>query len=324
MKRALVLGGSGTIGHATCKRLKKEGFWVRSVDIKENEYSRTAADEFLRLDLRNDFNVKMAFSNKEKFDYVFAYMAQMGGGGYVFSKMNDSEIIYDSAIMNLNVAKTASEIGCGTILFSSSACAYSEQLQMTNESNYLKESDAWCGKPDSVYGIEKLFSEQVYDSFRRNKGLNVRICRFHNVYSEEGVYQGGREKAPAAICRKVALAKDGDEIDIWGDGKQVRSFLYVEEALDGVLKLMESNYYFPLNIGSEEAISINDLAKMIISISGKNLSIKNVESDCIGVRGRNSDNTLIKEVLGWSPVQPLRVGIEKLYNWIKQQIYGDF
>lgn len=191
---------------------------------------------------------------------------------------------------------------------------------MTNEANSLKESTAWDGKPDSVYGIEKLFSEQVYDSFRRNKNLDVRICRFHNVFSTEAVYKGGREKFPSAICRKIAEAKDGDEIEVFGDGEQVRSFLWVDEALDGIMKLMESEYHQPINIGSDEAISINDLAKMVIEISGKNLTIKNVESNALGVRGRNSDNTLCQSVLNWSPVAPLRQGMGKLYAWVLNEV----
>lgn len=320
MKKALVLGGTGTIGHQLCKRLKNKGYWVRCVDRKLNEWGKTQCDDFYLLDLRDYENVVTAFTIEGNFDLVFALCAEMGGALFVFTGESDAEIIYNSAIMNLNIAKVASNIGCGTILFSSSACCYSEKYQMTNDANSLKENTAWDGKPDSVYGIEKLFSEQVYDSFRRNYGLNVRICRFHNVFSTEAVFSGGREKFPSAICRKIAEANDGDEIEIFGDGKQVRSFLWVEEALDGVMKLMESCYTSPLNIGSDEAISINDLAKMVIEISGKKLVIKNIPSNAIGVKGRNSDNTLCEQVLGWKPTRPLVEGMELLYDWINEQI----
>jgi len=329
MKKALVLGGTGTIGHQLCRRLKSEGFWVRCVDRKRNEYSDTVCDELVIGDLRDaDFVSKVMISPSQKsindkvnsFDEVYALMAEMGGANYVFTKDNDAEIIHNSALMNLNVCNYASLMQVKKIFFSSSACCYSESLQMTTDNAGLKESGAWVGgKPDSVYGIEKLFSEQVYDSFRRNKGLNIRVARFHNIFSEEGCWNNGREKFPAACCRKVAEAADGEEIEIMGDGLQTRSFLYCQEALDGIRKLMDSDYQYPINIGSDEMISINDLAKMVIEISGKKLTIKNIESNAVGVRGRNSDNTLIKEVLGWSPTQPLKVGMEKLYKWVKSQ-----
>jgi nucleoside-diphosphate-sugar epimerase len=322
MKKALVLGGSGTIGHQLCKRLVSDGYWVRCVDRKLNEFEETKCHDFILLDLIKYENVEIAFTIEEKFDLVFALCAEMGGALYVFTGESDAEIIFNSAILNLNIAKVASDVGCGTILFSSSACCYSEKYQMTNESNSLKESMAWDGKPDSVYGIEKLFSEQVYDSFRRNEGLNIRICRFHNVFSTDAVFKGGREKFPSAICRKIAEAKDGDEIEIFGDGKQIRSFLWVEEALDGVMGLIKSDYPYPINIGSDDAISINDLAKMVIEVSGKKLTIKNVPSNAIGVKGRNSDNTLCEEVLEWKPSLPLRYGMEKLYHWVNEQING--
>lgn len=318
MKTALVLGGTGTIGHQLVKRLKKEGYWVRAVDRKKNEFSDTEADDLLIGDLREIKVVERAFNRP--FDYVFMLAAEMGGALYVFTGESDAEIIHNSALMNLNVAKVASESNVGRLFFSSSACCYSEKYQMTNESNSLKENTAWDGKPDSVYGIEKLISEQLYDSFRRNKGLDVRIGRFHNVFSTEGVYKGGREKAPAAVCRKVAECGGGGEIEIFGDGKQVRSFLWIDEAIDGVLKLMESDYVQPVNIGSDEPISINDLAKMVIEISGKNITIKNIPSNAIGVMGRNSDNELIYNVLKWKPTQPLRIGMIKLYNWINEMV----
>jgi len=330
MKTALVLGGTGTIGHQLCKRLKSEGFWVRCVDRKYNEYSDTPCDELVIGDLRNDaFVSKVMFApNQESltdkvnsFDEVYALMAEMGGAFFVFSKDNDAEIIHNSALMNLHVCNYASLMNVKKIFFSSSACCYSESLQMTTDNAGLKESGAWeGGKPDSVYGIEKLFSEQVYDSFRRNKGLNIRVARFHNIFSEEGCWNNGREKFPSACCRKVAEASDGGEIEIMGDGNQTRSFLYCQEALDGIRKLMDSDYQFPVNIGSSEIISINDLAKMVIEISGKNLTIKNVESNALGVRGRNSDNTLIREKLNWEPTAKLYDGMCKLYNWVLSEV----
>lgn len=330
MKKALILGGTGTIGHQLSKRLKSEGFWVRCVDRKYNEYSATPCDELIIGDLRNAAFVSQVMlaphqtsltDSINSFDEVYALMAEMGGANYVFTKENDAEIIHNSALMNLHVANYASIMNVKKIFFSSSACCYSESLQMTTDNAGLKESTAWeGGKPDSVYGIEKLFSEQVYDSFRRNKGLNIRVARFHNIFSEEGCWNNGREKFPAACCRKIAEAPDGGEIEIMGDGQQTRSFLYCQEALDGIRKLMDSDYQYPVNIGSDEMISINDLAKMVIEISGKNLTIKNVESNALGVRGRNSDNTLIQEVLGWRPTASLRSGMEKLFSWINNQV----
>jgi len=329
MKTACVLGGHGMIGMQLVNRLISEGYWVRSVDIKEPEFSESKADESLLLDLRIESNVSKAMwspfqkswkDEEGSFDEVYMLAAQMGGALYIFSKDNDSEIIYDSAIMNLYVAKKASIFNVKKLFFSSSACAYSERLQEDLNSASLKEDTAWDGKPDSVYGIEKLIAEEVYDAYRRNNKLDVRIGRFHNIFSTECTYQGGREKAPAAVCRKVAEAQDGTEIEIYGDGLQQRSFLWIEECLDGIRNLMDSDYVYPVNIGSDEMISINDLAKMVIEISGKDLKIVNVESNMTGVRGRNSNNELIQEVTGWRPTQPLKVGMEKLYKWIDMEV----
>lgn len=329
MKTALVLGATGTIGHQLCKRLKSEGYWVRAVDRKVNEYSDTQADELHIGDLRDEgFMSHMMFAPNQRsesdtensFDECYALMAEMGGAGYVFSKDNDAEIIHNSAIMNLHCAHQASLKKVKKVFFSSSACCYSERLQLNTSQCDLRENTAWDGKPDSVYGIEKLFSEQVYDSYRRNFGLNVRIARFHNIFSEEGCWNNGREKAPSALCRKVAEAENGGEIEIWGDGLQTRSFLYCQEALDGVRALMNSEVFEPLNIGSDEMISINDLALMIIGISGKDVKIKNVPSNALGVRGRNSNNELIFQKIGWKPELPLKFGIWKLYHWINEQV----
>lgn len=320
-KTALVLGGNGTIGTQLCKRLKHDGYWVRCVDRKANEFCESAADEVIIGDLLNYNFAKEVMYLEYRFDEVWNLCAEMGGAGFVFSKKWDSLIIYNSLMVNLNVAKSAVEVGCGRLFFSSSACAYGENLQIEINSPSLKESDAWVGgKPDSVYGIEKLTSEQIYDSFRRNNGLNIRIARLHNIFSTEAVFDGGREKFPAAICRKVAMASNGGYVEVWGDGFQVRSFLWIEECLDGMRRLMDSDYYEPLNIGSDESISMNDLAKMVIGFSGKDLSIKNVESNALGVRGRNSDNTLIEKTIGWKPTQKLEVGIKKLYDWINSEV----
>lgn len=325
LKKALILGAAGTIGNQFSKRLKEEGYWVRGVDIVVPKYSKPSADDFNLCDLRELAIVRHVLTVTGGFDEVYAFQNRMGGCQYIFSKENDAEIIYDNLLMNLNVAKVASEIGVGKLFFSSSACCYGEDLQMDTKNIIpLTENTAWhSGKPDSVYGVEKLTSEEIYDSFRRNKGLNVRIGRFHNIFSEESVYKGGLEKAPSAICRKVAEAKDGTSIEIFGDGSQTRSFMHVSEAWEGVKRLMASEYQYPLNIGSDEQISINDLAKMVIEISGKNLTIKNVESNVVGVRGRNSDNTLIEQVLGWRPSQPLRTGIEKLFWWVNSKVNGN-
>lgn len=325
MNKALVLGAGGTIGHQLVKYLVTHGYWVRGVDIKYPEYSKSMAHDFVIADMRDDLNVLRVMippNNNGSFDMCFALCAQMGGALYAFSKKYDSEIIYDSAKMNLNIANYSAMSGIKKLFFSSSACAYSEKHQLVVNSPSLTEDMVWDGKPDSSYGIEKLFSEEVYDAFRRNKNLDIRIARFHNIFCEECTYKDGREKYPAAISRKVAEAKDGDIIEVFGSGQQQRSFLYISEALEGIMRLMESDYHYPINIGSEEMVSVNELAEMVIKISGKKLTIKNVHSDAIGVMGRNSDNTLIRKVLGWSPTQPLQVGMEKLYSWINKRING--
>jgi GDP-D-mannose 3',5'-epimerase len=329
MKTACVLGGHGMIGMQLVKRLKSEGYWVRSVDVKHPEFAESKADQAMILDLRDPSSVSKALwgpNQKEwhdpenSFDEVYQLAADMGGALYVFTGVNDADIIYDSTMINLNVAKKAAEFGVKKLFFSSSACAYSERLQESLDCASLKEDSAWDGKPDSVYGIEKLLSEQVYDSFRRNKELDIRIGRFHNIFSPECTYTGGREKAPAAVCRKVAEAEDGGEIEIFGDGLQQRSFLFIDECLDGVRALMQSDYFYPVNIGSDEMISINDLAKMVIKISGKTLTIRNVESNALGVRGRNSNNELVEKVTGWRPTKPLEEGMVQLYNWVELEV----
>lgn len=326
MKTAVCLGGNGFIGNAMARYLKQQGYWVRIVDIKENDFFANVANENLLLDLREEQNVYEALTlpNNADIDLVFSFQALMGGAIYVFTKENDADIIHDSALMNLNVAKVAAEKKVGKLFFSSSACCYPEKIQMGKRSDIaLKEKTAWqYGKPDSVYGIEKLMSEQVYDSYRRNYGLNIRIGRFHNIFGEGSVFVGDKPKAPAALCYKVIDCPDGGEIDVFGDGQQKRSFLYIDECITGVMKLMQSDYAYPVNIGSDFSISINDLAKMIIGISGKDIRIKNIESNALGVRSRNSDNELIEKITGWRPSAPLINGIKKLYDFVNQQVNG--
>lgn len=324
MKTAVVFGGNGFIGHHIARRLKKEGNWVRVVDINEYPFGeKDYADEYVIADLRIKENIIENLFDKDGnvVQELYVLSSWMGGAGVVFTKKFDDEILYNSLTIDLNAAKYAAMLKVGKMFWSGSACCYNADLQTDPNNPGLKEFvHDYPANPDSDYGFGKLTSERIYQAFKRNKGLNIRMCRFHNVFGEEGSWNNDKEKFPAAICRKVAMAKDGDEIEVWGTGKQTRSFLYISEAVDGVMKLMHSDYTMPVNIGSDEMISVNDLAKMVIEISGKRLTIKNVESDAIGVMGRNSDNALCNEVLKWKPVQPLRVGMEKLYHWINQQV----
>jgi nucleoside-diphosphate-sugar epimerase len=319
MKQALVCGGGGFIGHHLARKLKSLGYWVRSVDLKYPEFSpKDEVDDFVIGDLR-DPEVWQKILDRE-FDEVYQLAADMGGAGFVFTGENDADIMHNSALINLNCLYYLKEKNFkGKVFYSSSACIYPEYKQTDPNNPGLKEEDAYPAGPDSEYGWEKLFSERMYLAFHRNYGINVRIARFHNIFGPEGTYKGGREKAPAALCRKVAEAPNGGEIEIWGDGEQTRSFLYIDECLEGVLRLMNSDFLGPVNIGSDEMISINNLAKMIMEIAGKNLQIKHIPGP-LGVRGRNSDNTLIKEKLGWAPSKPLREGIEKTYYWIESEL----
>lgn len=317
MKKALVCGAGGFIGGHLVKRLKQEGYWVRGVDLKENEYGNDDSDEFIVGDLRDPKVVANVVTSD--LDEVYQLAADMGGAGFVFTGDNDAAIMHNSALVNLNVVEEIKQKGVKKVFYSSSACMYPEYNQMDPSNPKCSEESAYPAAPDSEYGWEKLFSERIYLTYGRNCGIDVRIARFHNIFGPQGTWEGGREKAPAAICRKVALAKDGGEIEIWGDGLQTRSFLIVEECVEGVRRLMESDFKYPVNIGSEEMISINDFAKMIIGISGKNISLKNIPGP-EGVRGRNSDNALIKEKLGWEPSIPLKAGVEKTYNWILGEI----
>jgi nucleoside-diphosphate-sugar epimerase len=316
-KQALVCGAGGFIGGHLVKRLKNEGFWVRGVDLKYHEFSETWADDFVIGDLRNP-NFCMDI-NDRPFDEVYQLAADMGGAGYIFTGEHDSEVMHNSAIINLNMVDICTKAGVKKIFYSSSACIYPEYNQLDPDNPKCSEDSAYPAYPDSEYGWEKLFSERMYLAYHRNQGLSVRIARFHNIFGPEGSWNNGKEKAPAAICRKVAEAQNGDQIEIWGDGKQTRSFLYIDECLEGVRRLMDSDFMGPINIGSEEMISINGLAELIMDIAGKKVPIKHIKGP-LGVRGRNSDNRLIGEKLGWKPLMPLRSGMEKTYRWIKKQV----
>lgn len=317
MKKILVCGAGGFIGSHMVKRLKKEGCWVRGVDLKYPPFAPTEADDFQIGDLRDPYLVKNVVDMH--FDEIYQYAADMGGAGFVFTGENDADIMHNSALINLNVLEQAYKRNAGRIFYSSSACMYPEYNQKDPNNPKTSEDSAYPAQPDSEYGWEKLFSERLYLAFWRNKGVKVRIARFHNIFGPEGSWNDGREKAPAAFCRKVAMAEDGGEIEMWGDGEQTRSFLYIDECLEGTLRLMRSDWTGPVNIGSEEMVSINQLAKMTMEIAGKKLRIKHIPGP-LGVRGRNSDNALIKKMLGWAPEQPLRAGLEKTYKWIHEQV----
>ena len=317
MKKILVLGAGGFIGGHLVKRLKAEGHWVRGVDLKKNEYSHGLADDFLLGDLTDQAFVRSVFDMR--FDEVYQLAADMGGAGYIFTGENDADIMHNSASININVLSECYRRSIDNVFYSSSACIYPEHNQIDPENPNCEESSAYPANPDSEYGWEKLFSERLYLAFARNKGINAKVARYHNIFGPEGSWRGGREKAPAAICRKVAEARDGDTIEIWGDGSQTRSFLYIDECVAGTLKLMRSGKSGPYNIGSDEMISINGLALMAIEISGKDLSICNVEGP-VGVRGRNSHNGLVAADLGWLPHMTLREGIVRTYDWVKKQV----
>ena len=318
-KQAVVLGAGGFIGVHLVKKLKSEGYWVRGVDLKRNEYCEGIADEFQVCDLRNPAYVESVIPYSDGELEVYQLAADMGGAGYIFTGENDANVMHNSALINLNVAYECAKKKVKFVFYSSSACAYPEYNQMDPNNPKCAESDAYPAEPDSEYGWEKLFSERMFLAFQRNYGLRVHIARFHNIFGPEGTWKGGKEKSPAALCRKVLDAQDGGSIDVWGTGDQTRSFLYIDECIEGILRLVNSDFSGPVNLGSEEMISINNFTKMIIGISGKNISINNI-SGPTGVNGRNSDNTLIKEKLGWAPSQSLIVGTTSLFDWIKSQI----
>lgn len=316
-KRALVCGAGGFIGSHLVKRLKNEGYWVRGVDLKYPEYSPTVADEFIIGDLREyDVCNKMVDHTLHE---IYQLAADMGGAGYIFTGEHDADVMHNSATINLNILDLTKKRKIKKIFYSSSACIYPLYNQLDPLNPKCSENTAYPANPDSEYGWEKLFSERLYLSYQRNYGVEVRIARFHNIFGPEGAWNNGKEKSPAALCRKVIEALDNGTIEVWGDGEQTRSFLYIDECLEGIRKLMKSDFSGPVNIGSEEMISINDFAKMIIGISGKNINIKNIPGP-EGVRGRNSDNALIKEKLGWAPSLPLLDGIKKTFAWIKDQV----
>lgn len=316
-KTALVCGAGGFIGSHLVKRLKKEGFWVRGVDLKLPEFGKTEADDFLVGDLRDPQICHSVLDRS--FDEVYQLAADMGGAGFVFTGENDAVIMHNSALINLNILDLCYRRNVKKVFYSSSACMYPEHNQMDIDNPDTSEDSAYPANPDSEYGWEKLFSERLYLAYNRNYGLAVRIARFHNIFGPEGTWTGGREKAPAAFCRKIAEIHDGGTMDMWGDGKQTRSFLYIDECLDGIRRLMDSDFIGPVNIGSEEMISMNDFADMIMDIAGKKMTINHIPGP-LGVRGRNSHNKLIREKLGWEPTVPLRDGIKKTYDWIKNQV----
>ncbi len=316
-KKALVCGAGGFIGGHLVEKLKNDGYWVRGVDLKYPEFSQTIADDFIIGDLRS----QQVCSNvvDMPFDELYQLAADMGGAGYIFTGENDANVMHNSATINLNILECCRIVGVKKIFYSSSACIYPAYNQEDPNNPNCSEKSAYPAAPDSEYGWEKLFSERLYLAYQRNYGLDVHIARFHNIFGPQGTWRGGREKSPAAICRKVAEAKDGTAIEIWGDGQQTRSFLYIDECLEGILRLMNSNFSGPVNIGSEEMVSIDKLAGMVIGIAGKQLAIKHI-SGPLGVRGRNSNNKLIKEKLHWEPTVPLEDGLRKTYQWISQQI----
>ena len=317
MKTALVLGGGGFIGSHLVKRLKNEGYWIRVVDLKYPEFDVSYADNFIKGDLRLQSICDQAFDRQ--FDEVYQLAADMGGAGYIFTGENDANIMHNSALINLNVVERCLKTNVGKVFYSSSACMYPAYNQEDPQNPKCSEESAYPAAPDSEYGWEKLFSERLFLAFSRNYNMNVRVARFHNIFGPEGTWTGGKEKAPAALCRKVAQAQDGGYIEVWGDGQQTRSFLYIDECIEAVRRMMESDFQGPVNIGSEEMISINNLAKMVIQISGKKIDIRNI-SGPVGVRGRNSDNELYKNKIGWQPTQSLENGITKTYDWIQQQV----
>jgi nucleoside-diphosphate-sugar epimerase len=355
-KTALVLGGGGFIGGHLARRLKKDGFFVRIVDIKHlpDFYEKdNICDDYVSGDLRDPSIVAAAFRVErdpnhkdvvygyslykqpytvvDSFDEVYQLAADMGGAGYIFTGDNDANIMHNSALVNLNSVLEASKTGVKRIFYSSSACMYPEHNQQDPDNPNCKEDSAYPAAPDSEYGWEKLFSERLFLSFMRNYKLDVRVARFHNIFGPQGTWDGGKEKAPAALCRKAATAKDGDSIEVWGHGKQTRSFLYIDQCIEAILRFMrQDDFSGPVNIGSEEMISINDFARMAIAVSGKKLDLYNIDGDdfvekyghkCpIGVNGRNSDNKLYEEKMGWAPSQPLIAGMELTYNWIEDQV----
>lgn len=319
-KTALVCGAGGFIGSHLVSRLVREGFWVRGVDLKFPSFGETDADDFVVGDLRDrEFCASVV---DRRFDEVYQLAADMGGAGYIFTGDNDADVMQNSAMCNLNMVETCRKRNIQRMFYSSSACMYPEYNQLDPDNPNCSEESAYPAAPDSEYGWEKLFSERLYLAYNRNHGMANRVARYHNIFGPQGTWKGGKEKAPAAICRKVAMATNDGEIEIWGDGNQTRSFLYIDECLEGTIRLTRSNFEGPVNIGSEEMITINGLVDLVADIAGKRIH-KNHIPGPTGVRGRNSDNRLIEQKLGWRPSEPLRAGIEKTYRWIEQQVLSN-
>lgn len=336
-KTALVLGAGGFIGSHMVKRLKSEGYWVRGVDLKYPEFSETAADHFVICDLRDasrvaevigyagaNRNPYQTFAQKFDlpFDEIYQFAADMGGAGYIFTKQHDADIMHNSATINLNVLDAVTKHHSEKkpqIFYSSSACMYPEHNQLDPENPNCEESSAYPADPDSEYGWEKLFSERLFLAYNRNHNIPVRIARYHNIYGPEGTWKGGKEKAPAAICRKVAEVEENSNIEVWGDGEQTRSFLYIDECIEATRRLMQSDFTGPVNIGSDEMVTINKLVAIAKEVSNKEFGVNHIPGP-LGVRGRNSDNKLIQEKLGWSPNYPLKNGIAQTYVWINEQL----
>jgi GDP-D-mannose 3', 5'-epimerase len=316
MRNVLVCGAGGFIGGHLVRRLKAEGFHVRAVDIKRHDFAEPPADEFVVGDLRDPGVVRRVVAD---IDMVYQLAADMGGAGYIFTGEHDAAVMHNSATINLNVLELGRLAGVRKFFYSSSACMYPEYNQRDPENPKCSEDSAYPAAPDSEYGWEKLFSERLYLAYMRNHGVEVRVARFHNIFGPQGTWTGGKEKAPAALCRKVAETADGGEIEVWGDGEQTRSFLFIDECVEGVRRLVDSEFTGPVNIGSEEMVTINQLAAIAMEIAGKKLAIRHIPGP-LGVRGRNSDNRLIREKLGWSPTQSLRDGMATTYAWISKQV----
>ena len=341
-KTALVLGAGGFIGSHMVKRLRSEGYWVRGVDLKRPEFSETEANEFIQGDLRNKHFVERVIQFKgylgnfynfvasqylQPFDEIYQFAADMGGAGFVFTGENDADIMHNSVTINLNVLESIrefndyKEINLTKIFYSGSACMYPEHNQLDPDNPDCREESAYPANPDSEYGWEKLFSERLYFAYHRNYNIPVRVARYHNIFGPEGTWTGGREKAPAAICRKVAELSDlGGTVEVWGDGKQTRSFLYIDECIEATRRMMQSNFIGPVNIGSEEMVTINQLVETAAKVSGKVVKKKYKLDAPLGVRGRNSNNDVVRRELGWDYSQTLEEGISKTYEWIKEKI----
>ena len=341
-KTALVLGAGGFIGSHMVRRLRSEGYWVRGVDLKRPEFSETEANEFIQGDLRDvsfvrrcirftgylgNFYHQIVDKFAEPFDEIYQFAADMGGAGFVFTGENDADIMHNSVTINLNVLESqhqlnkTKDLNKTKIFYSSSACMYPEHNQLDPDNPDCREESAYPANPDSEYGWEKLFSERLFFAYSRNYGIPVRVARYHNIFGPEGTWEGGREKAPAAICRKVAyLPEEGGTIEVWGDGLQTRSFLYIDECIEATRRMMESDFIGPVNIGSEEMVTINQLVDTAAKVAGKNVEKEHILDAPLGVRGRNSNNELIRDKLGWNYSQTLEEGIRKTYAWIKDQI----